>query len=239
MKHIQKNGCPVKYRHWCKKVAGTDKEHFEEIPSLQRQELMDALMAEQGSICGYTMKRIDMDTAHIEHIKPESLCRREKQGSDLEYRNLLVCYPKKDRKKNKKFDHIYGARKKDDWWDNDGKEFVSPLDSGCENLFHFDLEGNITASNVAAATTIKVLALDHRSLTEDRKRVMEEFIYGPNKNDPISPAAANRTISHICNLQDGHERYYEFCVAIRDALKQYISFLEKISRQNKSSRRRN
>jgi uncharacterized protein (TIGR02646 family) len=237
MKNIQKNGCPPNYVQWCKKVAGTDGEHFQEIPKSEKQELMDTLLAEQGFLCGYTMKRIDEDTAHIEHIKPESLCRSEKKGSDLNYRNLIACYPKKDRKdKNGKY--RYGARKKEDWWDNDGKEFVSPLDPECESLFHFDLKGNITASNVAAATTIKVLALDNMSLTEDRKRVIEEFIYGPNKKDPISPADANRTLSHICNQQNGQGCYNEFCVAIRDALKQYVNFLEIIGRQKRSSRRK-
>jgi uncharacterized protein (TIGR02646 family) len=235
MKNIQKNGCPLNYTQWCKKVAGTDKEDYNEIPPVEKQSLFDALIAEQGSICGYTMKRIDRDTAHIEHIKPQSICRTERQGSDLEYKNLIACYPRDGMKAK----YRYGAQQKRNWWENDGKEFVSPLYPKCESLFHFDLEGNITASNVAAAKTIEVLALDHRSLTEDRKRVMEEFIYGPNKKNPISQAAANRAISHICNIQDGQECYYEFCVAIQEALKHYINFLKKITRQKKSSSRRN
>lgn len=228
MKHIQKMGCPVNYRLWCKKVAGTTKEHFKEIPKREKQELMEILLAEQGFICGYTMKRIDENSAHVEHIKPQSLCRAEQQGSDLDYRNLIACYPKKDRK-DKDGRYHYGARIKDDWWDNDGKEFISPLYPDCENHFHFDLEGNITASSTAAATTIEILALDNSSLTEERKRVIEEFIYSLD----LSKSKTVRAISNICNQQDGEGRYHEFCIAIRDAATEYLHVLDMIHRKKK------
>ena len=233
MKNIQKSGCPPEYVQWCKKVAGTDKEDYNELRAAEKQSLFDALIAEQGSICGYTMKRIDRDTAHIEHIKPQSLCRAELQGSDLDYRNLIACYPRNGMKAR----YQYGARHKDDWWENDGKDFVSPLYQECEDHFHFDLNGNITSSDIAGATTIGILALNHKSLTEERKRVLEEFIYGPDKKNPLSLAMATRAISGICT-QDGKGRYYEFAIAIRDALQHYLNVVEIVSRQKKSSRRR-
>lgn len=228
MKYIKKNGCPDRYTEWCIKVAGTDKEDFNEIPSREKQKLLDTLIAEQGFICGYTMKKIDKDSAHIEHIKPQSLCRREQPGSDLDYKNLVACYPRDGMKAKCR----YGAQRKENWWEDGGKKFVSPLDPECEELFHFDLEGNITASSVAAATTIKVLALDNKSLTEERKRVIEEFIY---KLD-LSKSKASRAVLNICNQQDGEGHYHEFCIAIRDAVKEYLNFLEKIRRQKTSSR---
>lgn len=231
MKYIQKKGCP-QYTNWCKSVADTFEEDYREVKGPNKQVLFETLIKEQGFICGYTMKRIDKDTAHIEHIKPESLCRSEKKGSDLDYNNLIACYPNKERKKHKKFDHIFGARKKDDWWDNGGIDFVSPLNPGCEKHFRFDMDGNITALNVAGATTIKVLALDHKSLIEDRKRIIEEFIYGSD----LSKAGTANAISKICE-QNGEGQYYEFCIAIRDGLKQYLSFLENIRRKRLSQGR--
>jgi len=228
MKYIQKNGCPYEYTRWCTEVAGTSKEDFNEIPSREKQILLDALIAEQGSICGYTMKRIDTDTAHIEHIKPQSLCRRERLGSDLNYGNLIACYPRVGMNAR----YRYGAQKKDDWWENGGKMFISPLNSGCESRFRFDSKGIITALNVAGANTINVLALDHESLTEDRKSVIEEFIYGSD----LSKAEAARAISNICE-QNGEGQYYVFCIAIRDALKQYLSFLENIRSKRLAPRR--
>lgn len=218
MKYIQKNGCP-QYTHWCKSVFGTNEEDYRKLKGANKQVLFDTLIKEQGFICGYTMKRIDKDTAHIEHIKPESLCRKEKKGSDLDYKNLIACYPQKDRK-DRRGKYRYGARKKDDWWDNGGKDFVSPLKPECESHFYFDMSGNITALSVAGATTIDVLALDHGSLTEERKRVIEEFIYGSK----LSKAGAARAISNICN-QNGEGYYNAFCIAIKDALQQYLNFL--------------
>jgi len=236
MKYIQKNGCPEKYTLWCKSVVDTDEEDYNELKGVNKQILFDALIKEQGFICGYTMKKINRDTAHIEHIKPQSLCRREKPGSDLDYTNLIACYPLKDNKAK----YRYGATKKGDWWEKGGKEFVSPLEYACESYFHFDLEGKIIAStsNIAAINTIKVLALNHGSLTEERKRVIEEFIHGPYKKDPLSPSQTTRAISNICN-QNGEGHYHEFCIVIRDALKQHLSGLEKNRRQNKYSQRKN
>jgi uncharacterized protein (TIGR02646 family) len=233
MKNIQKNGCPPKYVQWCKEVAGTEKEDYNELPAAEKQFLFDALIEEQSSICGYTMKRIDRDRAHIEHIKPQSLCRADRKGSDLDYGNLIACYPR-DGMKDK---YRYGAQHKGDWWENDGKDFVSPLDHDCENHFHFGLNGIVTSFDDAGATTIRVLALNHKSLIEERKRVIEEYIYGQDKKDPLSLAKATQLLSNICN-QDGAGRYYEFAIAIKYALQQYLSIIEIISRQKKGSRRR-
>lgn len=233
MKNIQKNGCPPKYLQWCREVAGTKREIYKELRGAEKESLFDALIAEQGSICGYTMKRIDRDRAHIEHIKPQSLCRAECQGKDLEYTNLIACYPRDGMKTR----YRYGAQNKDDWWENDGKDFVSPLYHDCENHFHFDLNGNVSSSDIAGATTIGVLALNHKSLSEERKRVIEEFIYGPDKKEPLSQAKAIRARSEICN-QDGEGRYYEFAIAIKDALQQYLNVIEIMSRQKKGLRSR-
>jgi uncharacterized protein (TIGR02646 family) len=130
------------------------------------------------------MRRIEESSSHIEHIKPESVCRSERIGLDLDYKNLVACFPRDGMGRNQR----YGAQYKADWWDDDGAEFVSPLSSNCESRFRFDLDGKIAqfSNDQAAATTIRVLGLDHRSLTEDRKRVIEEFIYG--QTGPLSRA---------------------------------------------------
>lgn len=233
MKNIQKNGCPPRYVRWCKKIAGTEKEDYNELPAAEKQFLFDALIEEQGYICGYTMKRIDQDSAHIEHIKPQSRCMAERQGSDLDYRNLIACYPRNGMETR----YRYGAQYKGDWWENNGRDFVSPLYPDCENHFQFDLRGNVTALDVAGAKTIEVLYLNHQSLTEERKRVIEEFIYGENGDKLLSMTKATQAIS-ICE-KDGEGRYQEFCIAIRDALQHYTDLLEKIARKKRSSRRRN
>jgi uncharacterized protein (TIGR02646 family) len=233
MKHIQKRGCPHEYAAWCSRVKGTDKEDYREMPKDTRGALLAGLVAEQGCLCAYTMKRIAVETSHVEHIKPESLCRAERVGSDLDYGNMVACFPREGMERR----YRYGAQRKDNWWAKDGADFVSPLDRNCETRFRFDLEGNIAAVGVAASTTVQVLRLDHPSLTEERRRVIEEFVYGENGDSPLTEAKAKRAIQDICKL-DGADRFYEFCVAIRDALGEHVKSLKKLAQKRKFARRK-
>jgi uncharacterized protein (TIGR02646 family) len=233
MKFIQKGGAPHSYRIWCKKVAGTAKEDYQELPKLEKAELLLSLVMEQGWICAYTMKRIDEATSHVEHIKPESLCREDKTGSDLDYDNLVAGFPREGMLAN----YRYGAQKKDNWWVDDGRHFISPLHPNCEKRFQFDLAGNIKAvnNNAAAAITINVLGLKHDTITEERRRVIEEFVYGSTGDAPLSPAQAAREFERICE-RDHDGRFYEFCVAIRDALGQHVYNLQKLAAKRRFAR---
>ena len=234
MKYIQKTGCPHSYSEWCTAVAGTNQSDWREVPSAQKGRVLAAMIAEQGGLCAYTMRRIDNNSSHVEHIKPQSRCREDLFGSDLDYTNLVACFPRHGMKAQ----YRYGAQHKDNWWDNDGAEFVSPLQPVCELVFRFNLDGEIEAidNRTEARTTIAVLGLDHRSLTEDRKRVIEEFIYGPTRDDPMSSAATRRARDAICN-RDGNGHFYEFSVVLRAALKEHLNALTKHSRHMRYARR--
>jgi len=233
MKFVQKGGLPHGYRTWCRNVHGTNKEDYRELPGGIKSLLLAALSREQGGICAYTMKRIDKDTAHIEHVKPETLCRADEIGSDLDYSNMVSCFPRIGMGRECRF----GAQKKSDWWIPE--LFVSPLHPACEQRFRFRRNGEIHAvgNNAAAVNTISVLGLNHPSLMEDRRRVIGEIIYGQSGNDPLSKAKALRLREQICVRSDG--RFIEFCIALRDALDEYLKFTEKIARKKMFSRRRN
>ena len=234
MKYIQKTGCPHSYSEWRTQVAGTGKSDWREVPSGEKERILAAMISDQGGLCAYTMRRIDNNSAHVEHIKPQSRCREEKPGADLDYTNLVACFPRDGMRPVFR----YGALLKDNWWENDGAEFVSPLQPACEQVFRFRLDGEIEAVNnrTDARTTIDVLGLDHRSLAEDRKRVIEEFIYGPTKNDPMPYAAAQRARNSICN-RNGNSLFYEFCVAIRAALDEHMAALTKLRQRRRYARR--
>ena len=234
MKHIQKAGAPRGYSQWCATVAGTNKADYRELPATEKQALLAALITEQGALCAYTMRRIGADSAHVEHIKPESRCRADQPESDLDYDNMVACFPREGKKRA----YRYGAHKKDSWWENDGAEFVSPLHRVCERRFRFDLNGKIAAvaNHPAALATIRVLALDHESLTEDRQRVIEEFIYGPQGDDPLSPANAQRALQTIC-ARNRQGLFYEFCIAIRDALEAHVRALRRLAQRRRAVRR--
>jgi uncharacterized protein (TIGR02646 family) len=230
MKYIQKSGSPHKYSEWRARVAGTPKADFREMPKEQKGILLTALIQEQGSLCAYTMRRIEGDSSHVEHIRPQSVCRAERAGSDLEFNNLVACFPREDLKS----EYSYGAKQKGGWWINGGANFVSPLQPVCEKRFRFDREGKISAvqDNVAASTTIKVLRLDHPSLTEDRRRAIREFIYGRSGDEPLSGKRARSAIAAVCN-RGGYGHFAEFCIAIRHALEDHLVLLQKTSKRKK------
>lgn len=234
MKYIQKTGCPHSYSEWCAQVAGTDKSDWREVSSDHKELILTAMIADQGGLCAYTMRRIDNNSSHVEHIKPQSRCRQDLPGSDLDYANLVACYPRHD-VKGQSHD---GARRKGNWWDNDGDDFVSPLQPACEKVFRFKLDGEIEAldNRNEAKTTITVLGLDHRSLTEDRKRAIDEFLYGRTGTDPISPGAARRARDTICD-RNGNGSFNVFCVAIRSALEEHMASITKLRQRRKYANR--
>ena len=102
------------------------------------------------------------------------------------------------------------------------------------------LNGKIAAvtNHPAALATIRVLVLDHESLTEDCKRVIKEFIYGPQGDEPLSPAHIQRALQAICE-RDRQGRFYEFCIAIRDALEAHVRALRRLMQRRRAARRTN
>jgi len=231
MKFVQKGGPPHKYRAWCRAVVGTAQEDYRDLPGDVKSQLLPALAKEQGDICAYTMKRIDKDSSHIEHIKPEGFCRAEKAGSDLDFSNMVACFPRAGMPRVCR----YGAQKKDSWWDP--TLFVSPLNPACEKRFRFSLDGQMLAvdDNEAASNTIGILALNHPSLAEDRRRAIQELIYGENGSAPLSRTKASRLRDEVCVRSKG--MFVEFCVALRDALDAHIKYIEKLARKRSYARR--
>lgn len=59
-------------------------------------DLRDALLADQGYICAYCMRRIPVsdkgcdETTRIEHVKPQNLLSREEA---MDYGNMVICCP--------------------------------------------------------------------------------------------------------------------------------------------------
>lgn len=234
MKYIRKKGIPRKYLNWCK-VAIRTGQNYTDLPGKIKDILLKGLLEEQGFICAYTLRHIVSVTSHVEHIKPEGLLRQEDKlngtkGSDLDYSNMVACFPRNEHKS-----HIaYGAKKKDGWWENDGVDFISPLIKKCEASFQFNIKGVITAKSNqrSAKKTIEVLGLDHPSLTDDRRRVIHEYIYGPDGQEPLNLKKTEIEILNVLKRKEDN-KYYEFCIPIRDALLEHKKTLLKIAKRKK------
>jgi len=233
MKYIVKHGAPREYSDWRKSIIGEDNENFNGLLNPLKTDFHKALISEQGGLCAYTMKRIEHESSHFEHLKPETLCREDLRGSDLDYENLIACYPRKGMLKSCR----YGAHAKGNWWENHGRQFVSPLHPRCESLIRFNKKGEILAvnDNPDAIITINVLKLDNETLTEERKRAISVYINGPKGDSPLPKKISETAISDIIKPNAKGE-FVEYCIAIKHALVEHIAFLEKISLKKKYAR---
>jgi len=199
-------------------------------------DVLNALLAEQGYLCAYTLKRIDSTSAHIEHLKPQRKCREEDaqreaarsalNREDVAWSNMVACFPAP----NPAAPPGYGAVKKDKWWPDTGTAgFVSPLNADCESRFQFDLSGEMTPTNagdLAAGETIKAIGLDDDRLKELRKRAIVELGLHPRSPQPLNSPAKVRRLIAAWLQRDESDQYREFCVPVRAVALRHLAKLE-------------
>lgn len=141
-----------------------------------REAVEDALHAEQGAICAYTGRRIQLRAGpprevgfHMEHVKPQAHC---EAGEDTDYANLVACWPRP----NPTEDATDGAVLKADWPSPEQAHlFVSPLRDDCTRRFAFTRQGVISEAqphDEAAKETIERLGLGLKELTSLRKNAI-------------------------------------------------------------------
>ncbi|MBL0047035.1 MAG: hypothetical protein IPP32_02925 [Bacteroidetes bacterium] len=234
MKRIIKGHEPASFIQFkqVNEKAGIQIRYDTHLGSEQKKPIKKALLKEQGYICAYTLKRISLDTCHIEHIKPEELCRQHREAgvetvSDLDYNNMVACFPNKALKGIPK-EKYFGAIKKDDNWGNNGLDYVLPLQLNCESNFSYDKNGGVLGTTDRGKNTVSLLALDHVVLIEERKTAIENFI---GKSNPIKKAKTTQAILDIDKLLG--DKYAEFCIPIKHALKEHLIYLEKIEKKLK------
>ncbi|MCY2992139.1 MAG: TIGR02646 family protein [Planctomycetota bacterium] len=225
MKHIKKSAPPQQLISWAAANAG--------LPSLRyghggfpHPAVHKSLIAEQGCICAYTMIRIDESTSHVEHLKPQTVSRKEENPSETaDYRNIVACYPKQ---------HIagdppvkFGAIFRGEAWDP--VKFLSPLNAACEARIRFGTDGKVRpwkSTDAGAKWTIGTLALDASSLTEYRRAAIEARGVSLAADEPLTRKEAQRIVAGICTRNtDG--RFHPYCVAIKHAAEEYLRLIEK------------
>jgi len=61
------------------------------LPTTVKDEVKQVLLAEQGHLCAYTLRRLHgVEDCHIEHVEPQNAA----PGKDLDYANMAACIPK-------------------------------------------------------------------------------------------------------------------------------------------------
>jgi uncharacterized protein (TIGR02646 family) len=196
-----------------------------------------SLHAEQGAICAYTGRRIQLRHGpprkvgfHLEHLKPQAHC---EEGEDTDYNNLLACWPEPNSRENA----AYGAVAKGGWPSQaEAHLFVSPLRMECTRRFAFDRKGGIApaqSGDQAALETIQHLRLDHRELTALRKAAIQGALH------PAGRPMRLAEVEKLSREMDREERELDqggavtlrpFCFAIRPQLDREIAKLRTIRR---------
>ncbi len=181
-----------------------------------------ALLAEQGWLCAYTGMRIEANSSHIEHVKPQQHCQAIET---VTYTNLVACYPAP----NPSQPTPYGAEQKSNWPPPaEAHLFVSPLDGACETRFIYTLKGKITANNedLAAKTTIAKLGLDHGELEAYRQAAIQGTL---GKENSLPLKAAKQRLKQVKAPTSG--KLDPFCFVLVQALEKHIRRIEGIRTQ--------
>lgn len=244
MRTIKKRPAPASLVTWRQqRIAAHGADGFEFIYEAMRrdeavvEEVEDNLHGEQGAICAYTGRRIQLRVGpprkvgfHLEHLKPQEHC---EEGKDTDYNNLVACWPEP----NSTESAAYGAVFKGNW-PSPSEELlvVSPLRADCTSRFSFNRQGQIEASqgtDQAAAETIRQLSLDHKELTTLRKAAIQGALYPGGR--PIALAEVEKLRREMDHDEEelnrgGTIKLIPFCFAIRSQLEREITKLQAIRR---------
>lgn len=225
MRQINKGAEPPELTQWKAQNRALPNYRYASLSAAHRLAIRTALVAEQGGLCAYTGRRIDADSCHIEHLRPQAHCGL---GDDVDYRNLVAGVPAPNTPQLP-----YGAHKKADWPSvADEHLFVSPLSGGCASRFSFRLNGQVEATNaddVAAIQTIARLGLNVQALVNLRKAAIDATLQIRGRGfASLGIADARRRLRDLVQAeqQTGSLEPYSFVLA--QALERQIRRIEKI-----------
>lgn len=171
MRRIKKGSRPNSLVLWANASKGVGVDvTYSDMPGDVRADVLASLVAEQGGLCAYTGIRINSDRAHIEHLLAQAHCVGASAGQDIEYKNMVACFPAPNTGTCG-----FGAHRKGSWPDpnrpDEAGQFVSPLSVGCDRRFRYVFSGKVRGADgdFAATTTIEKLNLNDAALIEMRR----------------------------------------------------------------------
>lgn len=229
MRFIAKAAEPRALIQWKADNSQTPQNLFYGAGGFPAEAVREALLHEQFHLCAYTMRRLKTaleckshgnDTrhaCHIEHVLPQA---RKVAGEDIDYQNMVACYPPSGSAEACEF----GAKAKDNFDPATGA-FISPLLPTAEQHFAFDARGGISGRTAEGVATIRVLRLDHHVLVNDRAAVIQRLLTPRGK--PLSAAAARRLAREI-QKPDALQCLPAYCVAITQAA---LAHAERVERR--------
>lgn len=234
MRSINKQGQPEELIRWKAENAATP-QNLVYGGSFPGEGVRRWLLNEQFHLCAYTLRRMKtaaecqeagVDTraaCHIEHLLPQS---RNVPGEDIDYQNILACFPPSQSAVACEF----GAHAKADFDPSNGG-FVSPLSPAAEAHFAFDEQGGIRGTTADGNSTIKVLKLDHKALVNDRMAVIKGYLQPKGKK--VTAQAARRLAAEVLK-PDAQRRLPAYCQAVAQTAVLYAEREERRSARLKN-----
>ena len=215
MKYIKKNQPPQNFIKWKNQANEDWQPAWNNFQKPEKTSVHDSLLKEQGFICCYCGKRINLTDSHIEHLKP----RNQYLNLALDYNNFLAsCEIDKEEPPPIP---VHCGHKKAGWYQ--ANLMVSPLNSNCADFFRYPDDGQILPTTdlnkkAAAKETINKLALDIDKLRKMRKAAIEGIL------DVIN-TLNNNDIQMLINSfgqPNTNGEYEEFCSSIIYVLRKYL-----------------
>jgi hypothetical protein len=215
MRSISKGAQPQDLIRWRADNAAVPQNLVYGAGGFPSEAVRQSLLAEQLHLCAYTMRQLKtaeqcqtdgLDTrasCHIEHLLPQC---RQVPGEDIDYQNMVACYPPSQTYVACEF----GAHAKADF-DPDTGGFVSPLSPNAQAHFKFDERGGLHGTTADGVSTIRVLNLNHSILLNDRAAAIKGALQPRGKK--LTAQAARRLAQHVLR-PDAQQRLPAYCVAI-------------------------
>jgi uncharacterized protein (TIGR02646 family) len=203
MKYIVKTSEPESLKIWKELQKETPNCNYGSLQNPEKRELHQSLLNEQGKICCYCQSRIDLDSSHIEHLKPQSLYRDE----SLTYQNLLASCQGEDTASRKPV-HCGHKRQNEPL-------SVTPLDTDCEQFFVYTEDGQIfdsPNSTKSVAKTIDLLGLNIPKLQRMRKSAIANL-----ELETLTPEDKQLLIEFYSRSDEVGD-FQEFCTTILSVL---------------------
>lgn len=162
MKHVSKGSPAPEFETWKVSDDPNWAPCYGDLQNPQKRTLHESLLSEQGWVCCYCGRQIDLHDSHIEHFRPQ-----ERYASlALSYENLHAsCIRETQPGMPLHCGHAKGAG-------FDEALQISPLNAHYESRFTYTLDGSIIpseATDAQAAYMVELLQLDIAFLRNRRE----------------------------------------------------------------------
>ncbi len=149
MKHVTKGSPAPEFEAWKVSDDTNWAPGYGDLQNPQKRKLHESLLSEQGWICCYCGRQIDLSDSHIEHFRPQE----RYADLALNYENLHAsCIRETQPGMPLHCGHAKGAEF------NEALQ-ISPLDACCESRFAYTLDGSIIPSDATDAQAAYMVAL--------------------------------------------------------------------------------